>query len=84
MLLLGLVLAEPLPTWIFLHALQLICHIPLLLSQLPPNAAYFISSFLSVCRCEPLVSWFVSKEFYLMKYGILKDGPFNFTFKAYA
>ena len=39
-----------LPTWMFINALQLIAHLPLLNSEMPGNAHYFLNKYLDYVR----------------------------------
>jgi len=39
-----------LPTWMFVNALQLIAHLPLLNSNMPANAHYFLRKYLDIVR----------------------------------
>jgi len=39
-----------LPTWMFINTLQLIAHLPLLNSEMPGNAHYFLSKYLDYVR----------------------------------
>ena len=50
-----------LTTWIFLDALQLMSHLPLLKTQMPAPAAYFMSKFLDLARFNIL--WPLFKSF---------------------
>ena len=72
-----------LPTWIFLHALQTMSHVPLFQSQMPPNASFFMAKFLDICRFDPLIMWTIDKPEFLDKYGLLGDGALNVNFKAF-
>ena len=72
-----------LPTWIFLHALQTMSHVPLFQSQMPPSVSFFMASFLDICRFDPLITWIINKPAFLDEYGLLGDGPLNMNFKAY-
>ena len=72
-----------LPTWIFLHALQTMSHVPLFQSQMPPSVSFFMASFLDICRFDPLITWIIDKPAFLDYYGLLGDGPLNLNFRAY-
>ena len=45
-----LAVGDLLHTWIFVHSLQLIAHTPLLNSEMPGNAQYFLQDYLSAVR----------------------------------
>ena len=45
-------LGDPLPTWLFVHALQLVAHTPLLNSAMPGNVQYFLKDYLSMARLQ--------------------------------
>ena len=83
MLLAAIASGSCVPTWSFLNTLQLISHLSLFKSQLPAHAAFFMSQFLDICKFEPLVTWVISKEYFLAQYGFIYNGPLNMTFKAY-
>lgn len=43
-------LGSLLPTWMFINALQLLAHLPLLNSNMPANAHYFLNKYLDIVR----------------------------------
>lgn len=43
-------IGDLLPTWVFVHSLQLIAHTPLLCSAMPGNVQYFMQDYLTVTR----------------------------------
>lgn len=48
-------MGDMLPVWMFAHSLQLVAHTPLLNSQMPGNAQYFLSDYLTMTRLrEPV------------------------------
>jgi len=80
MLLSALITGRLLPTWMFLNTLQLMSHLPLIKSQLPAPAAYFMSQFLDLTRFNLL--WPILKSF-AIEYGYYNEGALNMTFEAY-
>ena len=67
-----------LPTWMFINALQLLAHLPLLNSNMPANAHYFLSKYLDRVR------WY-DKDFvegFGMKEYDIDTGNFHHLLKA--
>ena len=52
-----------LPTWMFLNSLQLISHLSLFKSRLPPTAAYFMSQFIDIAKFNPCFDVDMAKGF---------------------
>ena len=64
----------------FLNTLQLMSHLPLIKSQMPAPANYFMSQFLDLSRFN--VVWPLLKDFAIQN-SYYKEGALNMTFEAY-
>ena len=75
-------LGSLLPTWMFINALQLLAHLPLLNSNMPANAHYFLNKYLEKVRWydEDFVKW-VDDNHSMKKYDI-DTGIFHHLLKA--
>ena len=75
-------LGSLLPTWMFINALQLLAHLPLLNSIMPANAHYFLNKYLEKVRWydEDFVKW-VDDNHSMKKYD-LDTGIFHNLLKA--
>ena len=51
-LFMGLTTGRLLPTWTFINSLQLICHLPLIDSEMASPSAYFLSQLLNVAKFD--------------------------------
>lgn len=70
-----------LPTWMLINSLQLIAHVPLIASQLPANAHYFLLNLLSLVRLnfESLNTLLDDAEARLQEYQLLSDSDSYYT-----
>ena len=67
------------PTWIFLNSLQLVTHLVLFYSQLPPVTALFLGQLLYITRFNPVPSWIFMER----SYGHLLEGAHNVQFQTF-